>query len=378
MAYITILVRVQWPGGPQRIAINESNLLRQKGFNVDLVFIRETEKKVKEFDGITQRVIYNKEVSRRPLQKIFSIITKHYNNGRGEDATVDLDLIAKYELLKSKSSIVIYFDQFTALFSILRKIRGPFKKIVFIHETAFRENSPLKKMIERIALFNSDYIITNSYFNQKILNKNGYRKVAVVYPGIKLSSDILNFNARSNICIIVTVFEPWRKPELFLDIAKYLRDTKIVMAGQWADQTYKIEIENKIKSMNLTDKVIITGLVDESVLENVYKISKIALRFGFDEHGPGMGALEAIGYGIPLIVNSGIGITELLEKYNYDLICEDISPEKIARVIDKLATDKIYWDKYHNIIMNIAKENSWDKHIDILSSIIDKVISETL
>ena len=92
-------------------AINESNLLRQKGFNVDLVFIRETEKKVKEFDGITQRVIYNKEVSRRPLQKIFSIITKHYNNGRGEDATVDLDLIAKYELLKSKSSIVIYFDQ---------------------------------------------------------------------------------------------------------------------------------------------------------------------------------------------------------------------------------------------------------------------------
>jgi glycosyltransferase involved in cell wall biosynthesis len=377
MVDVTILVRVLWPGGPQRIAINDADLLRQEGLDVDLVFIRDTQRKVEKFDSFPHKVIFNSHSSKRPLQKIFYMITKHYNPGRGNDATIDLDLIAKYELSKNDSKVVIYFDQFTALFSILRKIRKPFKKIVFIHETAFREKSPLKKLIERIALFDSDYIITNSYFNKKILIDKGYKKIEVVYPGINKELEILGFDKRSNICIIVTVFEPWRRPELLLNIASHLKYTKIVMAGQWADDHYKMKIEEEVKTRHLSEKIFITGLLEENALQELYRTAKVALRFGFDEHGPGMGSLEAIGYGIPLVVNSGIGITELLKKYEYDLIVEDLSPCKIAEIIDRLSSDISYWETHHNTIMQIAKANSWDKHGEILSNVIKRVMSES-
>lgn len=377
MENITILVRVLWPGGPQRIAFNETRLLREAGFNTSLVFIRETRRKVKEFDEISHEVIFDKNISRRISQKIFSMITKHYNQGRGEDATVDLDLIARYELSRNNSDVVIYLDQFTSLFSILRKIRKPFKKIVYIHETAFREASYFKRVVERVALSKTDYIITHSYFNMKILNEKGYKNVELLYPGIELSSSILEFDKRSDTCIIVTVFEPWRKPELLLDIAKNLQSTKIIMAGQWADENYRKNIEKEVAKLGLSDKIIITGLIDQIILDNLYKTSKVAMRFGFDEHGPGMGALEAIGYGIPLVVNRGIGITELLDKYNYDLIFEDFQADKIAQVIDRLITNRDYWERYHKEIMTIAADNSWKKHGDHLCSLINKVRAET-
>lgn len=340
MVDVTILVRVLWPGGPQRIAVKEAELLQRDGFTVNLVFIRETSRKVEGMVNVPHKVVFGIESNRRLLQKLLLMLTRHYNNGRGADATVDLDLIGIYEFTKSDTKVVLYFDQFTSLFSILRKLRGPFKKVVFVHETAFRESSPLKKIIERIALVSSDYILTNSYFNKEVLNSKGYKNVELVYPGIQLMPNLPSFDEKSNICIVVTVFEPWRKPEILIDIAEHLKNTKIVMAGQWADLEYKRKIENEIAKRNLVNRVQITGIVEESVLHELYQNSKVALRLGYDEHGPGMGSLEAIGFGLPLVVNTGIGITELLKNYGYDLIFEEIIPEEIAQTIDKLTCEK--------------------------------------
>lgn len=377
MVDVTILVRVLWPGGPQRIAVKEAELLRRDGLSVDLVFIRETSRKVEDMFNVPHKVIFDAQSSKRFLHKLLFMLTKHYNEGRGEDATVDIDLIGIYEFTRNNTKVVLYFDQFTAIFSILRKLRGSYKKVVFVHETAFREKSPMKKIIERIALASSDCIITNSYFNKEALSKKGYKNVEVVYPGVQLVPKLPSWDEKLDICIVVTVFEPWRKPETLLDIAQHLKNTKIVMAGQWADLHYKEKIENEISELNLNDRIETTGLIEESALQELYRKSKVALRLGYDEHGPGMGSLEAIGYGLPLIVNTGIGITELLKEYNYDLIFEEIIPEKIAYIIDKLVSDKEYWEKYNDAVIKIARDNSWDRHAAILSGIMRKLIGET-
>lgn len=375
---ITILVRVMWPGGPQRIAVRETESLREAGFNVNLSFIRATNRDAEWLHKTQSNIIFDVRANKRALQKLFYMITKHFNNGRGKDATVDLDLIALYEIRKNYSKVVVYYDQFTALFSILRRMRKSFKKVVFIHETSFREKSFLKKTLERIALLDSDLIITNSEFNREVLLKHGYRNVELLYPGIEVQKEYNEFDEKDNTCVVVTVFEKWRKPELLLDIASCLKQAKIIMAGQWTDADYKRSIEDEIKERNLQNKITITGLITEKDLINIYKCAKVSLRFGFDEHGPGMGALESIGFGIPIIVNTGIGIVELLEKYNYDLIFSDSDIQGISETIDKLTVDKAFWNKYHDSIVSIAHKNSWKIHNDKLSSLMHQLSEENV
>jgi glycosyltransferase involved in cell wall biosynthesis len=367
---VTILVRVMWPGGPQRIAVCETESLREAGFNVNLTFIRSTNRDAEWLHKTQSNIIFDVSANKRTLQKLFYMLTKHFNNGRGKDATVDLDLIALYEIQKNYSKVVIYYDQFTALFSILRKVRKPFKKVVFIHETSFREKSFLKKTIERIALLDSDLIITNSEFNREVLLKHGYKNVELLYPGIEVKKEYKEFDERNNTCVVVTVFEKWRKPELLLDIASCLKQAKIIMAGQWADDDYRRSIEEEINQRNLQNRIRITGLITERELINIYECAKVSLRFGFDEHGPGMGSLESIGFGIPIIVNTGIGIVELLQKYNYDLIFSDTDIQGISETIDKLTVDRAFWNKYHDSITSIAHKNSWNIHNDKLCSLI--------
>ena len=169
MYKICILVRVLWPGGPQRIAFNEAKWLRDKGLDVELIFLRQTERFPKDFAITNYNVVNRKTNTKRLLEPILRLITLHYNQGRGKDATIDLDYIAYFNLLKSNYDLVIYFDQFTALFSSLNKILKRQKKIVYVHETAFREkHSYFNKLVERLALFKSDYILTESESNLKI------------------------------------------------------------------------------------------------------------------------------------------------------------------------------------------------------------------
>ena len=185
MDKICILVRVLWPGGPQRIAFKEAKILREKGLDVDLVFLRETKRFPNDFAITRYSVINTQESTQRILEPFFRLITLHYNQGRGDDATIDIDYIAIFNLFKNKYDIVIYFDQFTALFSTLNKVLKGSKKIVYVHETAFREkHSYFNKLLEKMALFKSDYILTVSETNRNLLLKRGYNNVGVLFPGI--------------------------------------------------------------------------------------------------------------------------------------------------------------------------------------------------
>lgn len=360
MSKICILVRVLWPGGPQRIAFEYAKTLRSAGNIVDLIFIRETERFPKDFTSTEFALLYSTDIKDRKSERILNKLTSHFNPGRGRDATVDLDLILKFELSKDKYDFIIYFDQFTSLFSLIGKIRANSEKIVYIHETAFREKSHIKKIIEKISLYRAKYIITNSNYNKRILSLNGYNNVYVVYPGMEIKDHVNDFPSRRNECIFVTVFEPWRKPEIIIEIAKYLKNGKIVLAGQWADIKYREHIESLIENLNLKDRIHITGKLSQKQLEDLYSFSKVALRFGFDEHGPGMGSLESLSFGLPLIVNEEIGVRELLDKYNYGLIFNDREYIKIANVIDELFANEKKWTLFSNQSLKIAKENSWE------------------
>lgn len=359
---INIVVRILWSGGVQRVAFEETKNLSNLGFRTELCFLR----KALDYDKLATAYdidykLFNR-VGTSVFSKILALITAHYSNGRGNYATVDLDRILEYEIIRKKYDYVIYFDQYASIFSFFfTKIRGE-KKIVYVHETAFRETSILKKLIERISLFNSFKIITNSISNKEILEKAGYNNVLTLFPGLTIKENLPTFFERDNIALSVTKWDMGRHPEVFLEIAKYIKKGKIILAGGWTDTNYKINFQKSVVRLGLNNKLEVTDSISEESLLKLYSKAKVALRFGYNEKGPGMGALESISFGLPLIINNGIGIKEVLTKGVDCVIVDEKSSVVIAEYLDLFFSNSTEWEKYSYSALKKAKELSWETH----------------
>lgn len=367
---IAIIVRVLWPGGVQRIAFAEAEGLINAGYDVDLIFIRGTGR-FQYPTNIPIKILYGPNVKKRFLGKIFGWITLHYIPQRGSDATVDMDLIWKTEhTLKNKYDVMYYFDEFSAFFAKNSKKKYGNKVVVIIHEVALNKGSLLSKWIQKRTLKSADLVLTNTKYNLDLLKKYGYNNAYELYPGLTVNPNVLPFSQRENLIISVTMWDYGRKPEVFLRIADNLNKGKILLCGNWADYGYMKSFENKIKNLGLEDKIGITGQIEENVLQSYYRKAKVAIRFGYNEHGPGMGSLEAISSGIPMIINNGIGAREVIEDGKCGFIVNEERSEDIVPIIDELLTNEETWTRISNACHQKSYALSWNEHNKKLSDLI--------
>jgi glycosyltransferase involved in cell wall biosynthesis len=372
---IGIIVRILWPGGVQRIAIAEAEGLTRLGNDVELIFIRRTTRYTYSSE-IPFRVIYDDKVNNRFAGKLLRKITLHYGPQRGSDATVDMDLIRKFEhSIKKQYDIIYYFDEFSAFFSKYSKKKFHHKVAVCIHEVAFRNGSFLSKVVQYKALKNADLILTNSKANLQLLKEAGYGNSFEVYPGLNRHVPISAFQSREDVAISVTMWDFGRKPEALIEIAKNLTFGKILICGDWTDIKYMNNLKRKIIEEKIENKVEITGPLSEEELTNLYKRVKISIRFGYNEKGPGMGSLESIAWGLPLIINSGIGIKEKIIDGINGIIVDESNSKDVAHKIEKLLKDQLTWDKMSSYNIKLAEELEWDKHNAKLNDLMQSLLS---
>ena len=371
---ICIIVRILWPGGVQRIAFAEADGLRKLGNDVDLIFIRATNRYTYS-QKLNYKVLYGNDVSKRFLGRLFKRITMHYSPERGEDATIDIDLIYKTEHnLKKQYDIIYYFDEFSALFQKFNNKRYKNKTVVLIHEVKILDGSLLSRLVQRRAIKYSDIVLTNTHQNLDLLKRAGIKNAYEVYPGLVLHDKVPGFDMREDIVLSVTMWDSGRRPETLLEIAKQMKNGKLIIAGSWTDNNYFKSFKNKLKNSNLENKVIVTGTIDENNLINIYKKAKISIRFGYDEKGPGMGSLESISYGLPLIIDENIGIREIIKDGCNGYIVEPEDSIGIAEKISLLFNDKNIWEKMSKNNLELAKSFSWENHNEKLNEIFKELL----
>lgn len=349
---IIIATRLMWPGGVFRTALEEARYM-----DSELLILRKAFHPTPyDMDGVNLNILRMQNSNSNILTHIFSLITLFYDKERGSDATIDVDLILKLSSMQDiKNKRVLYFDQFIALAGYINYIRYGESYNVFLHETVLGRKYNLKTVplaiYDKLILRHAKIVITNSKWNQKILENYGI-KSHVVYLGCEHVNEP-NLK-RKPIVIAVSMWDRFRKPELYAEMAMEL-NAEMWICGSWAREDYKNEFIKKYGNI-----VRITDSITDDSLNNLYDEASFYIRFGFDERGPGLGGIEALGHGLPVITNNGLGISELIDDSVNGFIVKDIH-EAAEKINYMLLNRERYLDMIKNAWMK-GTELSWENH----------------
>ncbi|WOE50557.1 glycosyltransferase family 4 protein [Sulfuracidifex metallicus] len=347
---MNIAVRLLWNSGVPRMAVEEARhtgwklvVYRDAGGNYDL-------------SGVDYTILRRKGEKGGLLSHISSFITSLYAGHRGKEATVDLDLILKARSLRGYA---LFHDQFAGITGYLRKRKTGEEYALYLHETTLTVPGVkylLPREMERRVIREAKKVVTNSMWNRDVLREKGF-DADVVYPGCYPAEKISD--SRERLVLSVSMWDAGRKPHLYGEISRRVK-AKFVMAGSWAREDTRRQFEREYG-----DTVTVTGKVSDQELMSLYSRASVLVRFGFNERGPGMGVLEAMGYGVPVVVNEGLGSKELVKQGENGFVVKDVeeASSRINEILeDPLPMGRNAWET--------AKSLSWENHAKRLKEIL--------
>jgi glycosyltransferase involved in cell wall biosynthesis len=150
------------------------------------------------------------------------------------------------------------------------------------------------------------------------------------------------------------------------------------LAGLWryGYQDEERLFRETIEEEGLSDRIVVTGRLSEEELEDYYSRAMIFLRLGIDEIGVGGGCLDALSWGIPIVTNKALGISEVLVDGVNGRVFDDIDPIAIARGIDELIGDNMTYRNVSDAASATAREYLWQRHATLLkASLAEAIVS---
>lgn len=292
--------------------------------------------------------------------------TQLFNADRGEDATVDLDLILT--ATRHLSGPVLYHDQFAGLTGYLRKLRHGDEYAVYVHETALGEKGGVMELTlrapglrgplrsyDRAITRKARVVFTNSQRNRNILRESGVDAI-VAYPGCdpieRLPSE------RERFILAVAVWERTKRPEVYAELARR-SGVPVVMAGMWG-RPEQLDLFRR----RFGDVVRVTGAIPESELDRLSRAASLYVRFGYGERGPGQGGIQALGYGLPVVTNPRLAASEVVADGVDGLVVSDLDEavRRIAELFDSparlRAMSEAAWTRSRTL--------GWDSHATVI------------
>ncbi|MFC1814698.1 glycosyltransferase family 4 protein [Thermodesulfobacteriota bacterium] len=140
----------------------------------------------------------------------------------------------------------------------------------------------------------------------------------------------------------------------------------------------KKKLEDLILKYGLSDMVTMADFIPDELLPEYYGAADIFVLPTRRLEGFGLVTLESMACGTPVLGTPVGGTKEILSNFDSQLIFNDSSPEAMAKgiseIIKKYFNGKINYDKLRIHCRRYAeKEYSWQRHTDLLRSILDEI-----
>lgn len=369
-------------GGPPKAAFEEVRYLRRMGYDAELVVI--FERKTKEYcyedliEEIPVRYLYRKFPAlfklsfKFPLFSFFSSF--HLTSPIVVAGTVKNN---EYDVLVSHGS----YTCFTA-FQLLKKRNIPYiayiwDPITYILPRVYSSRllkygfpilKPLAYYFDKLFTTNSIATLTCSNAHVKLLHNISGIQAHTVYPGCFPLLSIPR--KRGDYILSLTKWDIGKNPTFLLRVLKKLtKKVKLVVAGNWVQESVYHNFMKKVEEENLMDQVEVTGFADTKTQQKLYSEARVLVHPIFEAFG--MFGLEAASCGCPIIIPQGSGVTDLFSHGIHGFFPAEGDVDKYAEYINKLLDDeRLAWKIGHEA-WKIATKNTWENHTKKLIEIIE-------
>jgi glycosyltransferase involved in cell wall biosynthesis len=243
---------------------------------------------------------------------------------------------------------------------------GGAKKSHFLHFLAY------KKVIQNAAE-KSQKIITVSEASKRDIAKFLQipdDKIRVIYEGSSLDADV-NENLVEKVKKSYLITRPYflfvgvleRKKNLVnltrgfdYFLQKYKANMDMVVVGK-ADSHYP-EIRHKALDIKHNDRLVFTGAVDDWELRALYK-GAYAFVSGSLHEGFGLPGVEALGFGLPLLVSNTPVFNEIYD--NTAIYFNPLDPEDIGEKMNLLVRDGQFYQQLQQKSFERSQLFDWNK-----------------
>jgi len=376
---IGIVVRILWPAGTQKFAILQAKALADAGHEVEIIFLRKT-KNGNVYDDILKDLNYKvlTEENRSLLVPIYDWITGIFMPNRKGSGRVDYNLIRKFpRYAKNRYDLIICQDQWAGLagYYTWKKYKTPYYVIMHEGVIEFPWIKGIRRVLVWFALHYQKLILINAI---KVLSLT--KKVAATvdemyskynikciynFPGL-LEKKITDYSEKLNTISLVSNWNEVKFPEMYIDLFDNLKNYSFLMIGNWMSESYRDYFITKLKERKVFERVRFISGLSEAEKDEIISSSKFSVRFGQGEYGPGYGSIEVLELGVPIIINSELGITDFLQDYECGLIVDNPSD---TSVISRFISDNDNPSRYQHLQSEIKRfiaEHSWKSHIEKL------------
>lgn len=255
------------------------------------------------------------------------------------------------------------------------------KKIATIHDMALHTMKDkytktqilTKKILMNNTIKNADKLVCISEFTKTELLKYypnlNKSKIDVVYNGFEYREIAMNkqnientlnkFNITKDYLLFVGTLSPHKNIERIIEafskVIEYGYDYQLVICGKkgWLYE----EIFNRVKVLNLKNKVIFTGYVTEEELEVIYKNTKLFL-FPSLYEGFGFPPIEAMARGTVTLTSREGAIPEIVD--NASVMCNAYDVNDIVKMILEIIENKNLRKKLINLGFKRSKFFNWN------------------
>lgn len=339
-ARVLFLCRVLWNGGVQRVAIAEVEGLRRLGQPADLMFLRRVEDVA--YSLPAGALFWDGPPTPAAVAAFERVITRWFAPHRGEEATVDLFRLWASRKRLSEYAAVVYNDQYAGLIGIWNRLTRRQPYVQLLHEfyprvprgVLARLTAPFAELLDVVSILMAPSIVTISTAVKDRLDRVVPGRTQLARNGVTVDNPPIVPSAENRRRVFsITVWDRGRRPEAYVEIARRLPEFSFTMAGIWADPAHLKEFRSLASGVsNLT----ITGSISEEERRRLQREALFYLRLGFNESGPGVGGLEALGSGAILICNRGLGISEIITDGVNGFVLATPDPAEAASLLRSL------------------------------------------
>jgi glycosyltransferase involved in cell wall biosynthesis len=387
---VVILLRNLWPGSFARLAIEEASSLPGHGVSsVRVVAFAEYGAGYRYADLLTSRRI-RLEVPR--ISSLGRRISRTFARPflppiRGEESAVPWWEILRWGLRRPAGEAVVYAeDQMVGAGALLRRrLHGTPYVLLVAEPLATREGIAVLKigrsrllarlvrwsirMVELSVLHGASSVLFVSH-NTALRVRREFPSLPtgvtrILYPGCHPVASVRE-TAGARQFLAVSKWDQGRNPNFFLEIAK-LRTEQFVIAGTWIDAATEARFrERSVQLFGAGDsRLRITGPLSEEALQNELRGAYCYVHWSAE--GFGMGVLEAMAAGVPVVCTPAAGAAELIQDGVNGLLVRQQDPSAYAAAVARLSEDVALRNRLARAALATAREHDWAHHAERLA-----------